>query len=597
MKHLPILASVLLLAACAAPKSSPPPRAATAPTASARARALLKRAADSHDPARAQEQRLDAVRLFLNAGAPGDAQAALRGAGRPEGERLAWRMAALRAGIALADDNTSRALAALTALPKRLPGKLGVKVGRLRAHAYRREGWLEGSALERVRLDTRLKGKARQRNEAALWRTLTDMSLRQLRTPPAELASVRGWWSLAAIAVSDAGARAGALPADLARWRQRYPGHPASAFAARLGQQAPPIGGFSVPARPLPSKPTRVALLLPLSGALAPAGHVIAAGFRAASAGTGERVRAFDTARDGSKSAYSAAARWGADVAVGPLTRAGVAALAVGSRPVPLLALNVLPGGVPASDATLVLDPRAPARRVGATATAAAAGCRRVGVLAGGDAIDRGLAQAFEARFQALGGRVVRETTVDGSSNRLTATVRAFMGLGSGALLWRDARPRGSRMAAVHRIGCAFIAAPPIRARLLRALLSFYHAVDLPVYAVPRVFSDTLMARRNVDLDGVVVCDVPSVISAPADHGGAPGLLRLRGLGRAAARVVARGGGAVTAAAMAPGVRVRVGANGLMHPALECARFHNGRLRRLPASRKVTYERMAGSSG
>ncbi|HKJ23167.1 MAG TPA: penicillin-binding protein activator, partial [Gammaproteobacteria bacterium] len=58
-----------------------------------------------------------------------------------------------------------------------------------------------------------------------------------------------------------------------------------------------------------------------------------------------------------------------------------------------------------------------------------------------------------------------------------------------------------------------FMAAFPQQARLIRPQLEFHYAGDLPVYATSHTYSGTPDQRADHDLDGVMFCDMPWILS------------------------------------------------------------------------------------
>ena len=58
-----------------------------------------------------------------------------------------------------------------------------------------------------------------------------------------------------------------------------------------------------------------------------------------------------------------------------------------------------------------------------------------------------------------------------------------------------------------------FMAAPPDQARQLKPLFDFYYAEDVPVYATSSIYSGHPNAKRDRDLNGVIFCDMPWLLS------------------------------------------------------------------------------------
>ena len=110
----------------------------------------------------------------------------------------------------------------------------------------------------------------------------------------------------------------------------------------------PKTAAAAVSAPALPSLPaSSLALILPLSGALAPTAEAVRDGFMAAALKTPNHlpVRLYDSGNSNASSlaAYQQALREGASFVVGPLRKESIAAIAaLGQLPAPVLALNYL---------------------------------------------------------------------------------------------------------------------------------------------------------------------------------------------------------------------------------------------------------------
>ncbi|AQA19784.1 hypothetical protein BST95_17570 [Halioglobus japonicus] len=208
----------------------------------------------------------------------------------------------------------------------------------------------------------------------------------------------RGWLALAAIANQDPTHIASELP----QWQSTYPAHPAGS----------PLPGGLQYLQGTPAAPSQVALMLPLSGRLAPAGKAVRDGYLASyfTARKGNaapyEVRIIDSNRYATISeAYQAAVTGGAGMVVGPLSKNAVAELALSpSRPVPVLALNQMDGALPPGDSALIqfaLAPEDEAAQIAEVAFGDAA--RRALLLRPAGAWGDKMEQALRERWQTLG--------------------------------------------------------------------------------------------------------------------------------------------------------------------------------------------------
>jgi outer membrane PBP1 activator LpoA protein len=165
--------------------------------------------------------------------------------------------------------------------------------------------------------------------------------------------------------------------------------------------------------------PTKLAVLLPLSGSLATAAAPVRDGLLAGYYGESRRrpeIVFYDTAgtASGAVAAYDRAVSEGNDFVVGPLGRDEVSTLFQrGTLPVPVLALNRGNLPPPAGNASFSLSPD----DEGAAAAdhLLAQGARRVLIVSSEDANQRRAVAAFRARLAEHGGTadVAPETTAD----------------------------------------------------------------------------------------------------------------------------------------------------------------------------------------
>jgi len=184
---------------------------------------------------------------------------------------------------------------------------------------------------------------ARRRNQQAIWDALKQVPMATLRERVPARPDVFGGWLELAYAVRNTPDNPDATRAAVADWRTRYPDHPANSDA-RLELLL--AYGWSVDAGPV----EHLALLLPLSGELAPYGNAIKTGFMAAYQARERQQRptlsVIDVSAAGQTAAdaYRRAVDEGADRVVGPLRKPALASLDTIDRfTTPLLALNRLP--------------------------------------------------------------------------------------------------------------------------------------------------------------------------------------------------------------------------------------------------------------
>ena len=291
----------------------------------------------------------------------------------------------------------------------------------------------------------------------------------------------------------------------------------------------------------------QISLLLPLEGNLAPAGQAVLLGAieqlytlfpdpnQRPTLITMDSSRAADI-----QDAYRQAAEDGADLIIGPLTKANVASLKqLNKRPVPVIALNDLDETSQRAQqnwTSLSLQPEDEARQIADIAFGRA--CRHAIVVATRDGRGTRLLSAFAERWRELGGKTRGQLLVEdpaetneamgvllgsgSSDNRIKTIERAFD-------LPVDARGRGR-----SDFECIFMLAPdPATARTWRPLLVFHMTGNIPVYATSAI-NDGLSDTRNRDLNGVLFVETPAMLPPNTTDR----LSRLRALGKDAVTMV-----------------------------------------------------------
>lgn len=323
----------------------------------------------------------------------------------------------------------------------------------------------------------------------------------------------QAWLELAAITRG----HPGKLDSTLSQWLTGHRRHPAS---------APLPGGleFLLPGHPPPQK---VAMILPLSGKLAPAGKAVRDGFLASyfrarlTRPVPAEVLVLDSDNYGSvMDAYNDAVLQRAELVIGPLSKAAVAELAgAAHRPIPVIALNRIAQGTTTPGSAIVqlaLAPEDEAARLAELAMGA--GARRAMILrpagAWGDKMERSLGQ----RWQQLGGSLTTTVVYTGRED-YSGSIKSGLGLEASAQ--RKQRVRDMLASNVEftprrrqDVDAIFLLAnSPAQARAIKPLLAFHYAGSLPVYAPSTVYGGVPDARDR-DLDGINLVEIPWLLDS-----------------------------------------------------------------------------------
>jgi outer membrane PBP1 activator LpoA protein len=378
---------------------------------------------------------------------------------------------------------------------------------------------LQGAYLESARLGTRIMDALPESDQPAIkrsiWQDLQRCSARQINQALEEAidANWRGWLELARIDNNSMLA----LGAELINWQGRYPDHPAA---------APLPGGLELLMQ-APSAPARVALVLPLSGRLAPAGKAVRDGYLASyfqarreGEAPGEILVIDSSLYTDAGAAYNDAILQGAQLVVGPLSKTDVGAIAaMPERPAPVIALNRIEQPVTPAGSAMVqlsLSPEDEARQLATIAFGQ--GARRALVLRPAGVWGDKIEAALETQWRLLGGTLVRNISYTGKDD-YSAGVKAGLGIEASELRRRKIRDMlASNVEFTPRrrqdIDTIFmLSRTPEEARAIKPLLAFHYAGALPVYAASSIHGARKDARDR-DLDGTRILEIPWVLGS-----------------------------------------------------------------------------------
>ncbi|HEY6452084.1 MAG TPA: penicillin-binding protein activator [Steroidobacteraceae bacterium] len=513
----------LALAACAAyPPVRPPPPAGVQPAPGPAARGDHARSAEQYEtlaatrppPARF-ELLLSAAREWLAAERPAEAGrvlASLQGAALTGAEGT--ERALLSAETALAAQHPQEAWQRIAALPEPTGASGAERFYSLKMRIAMAAARPVDSVLAEMAAERVLAGAERTALRTQLLALLRDAHERGVPLDPeaSKDPTVRGWLELGAIATQARGASLTA-EADAARWRAKYPNHPALEVLSQ--------------ALPAPMVPNvvgaRVALLLPLSGPAAAQAAVVRDGFLSAyyllPAAARPELRVFDTDVLPGPQALAQAHVAGSTFIVGPLTREDVAAVAnSGAQSVPVLALNFLPVGRPAPPGLyqFALSPEEEARQV-ARRLLADGHHRGIALIPRGDWGNR-VNDAFTRELLAGGGSLIGAASYDPAGHDYGAELRSILRIDDSiARQQRLQSVLGGKLNFEPRrradIEFVFIAAPTaVTARLIEPQLKFFYAGDIPSYALANAYEPDSTAS-NQDIDGLMYPDMPWMVS------------------------------------------------------------------------------------
>lgn len=386
------------------------------------------------------------------------------------------------------------------------------------ASAYEEINNFTDAINERIKLNYLLEDNDSQvTNWRKLWLDLTRLPPSELNTLAIESDENRelaGWVRLALIARQST-SKGQTLLMHIETWQQQYPGHPANHILPLPLNSAEPL---------LNGAPHHIALLLPVTGALAGPGTAVRDGVMAAYSAAGApsyvHIQTYDTAGADVGNLYEQAIADGADYVIGPLTKSEVSILAKREHPVPTVLLNDTEGGgiAPGNAYLFGLFPSNEARQVAYRAHKK--GLHQALIIAPAGDWGNDIANAFTAEWHAFGG-VVADTFRYDDTTDLNAGIRGLLHVSEWeakqkqAHINKNSQARSMYQKRRQDFDMIFLVAYPSIARQVVPLLRYYFAGNIPVYATSSVYSGYTNTIQDKDLDGVTFCDISWVFNHP----------------------------------------------------------------------------------
>ena len=372
------------------------------------------------------------------------------------------------------------------------------------------------------------------------------------------------------------------LARELLAFREQYPSHP--------GNQL--IPNNTTLNNLLNSQPPKhIALLLPLQGTYGSSGQAVRDGFLSAYYNNlpkigKQGISFYDTAQTNDIYAlYQQAIAEGADFIIGPLTKENVQQLIKsGSFSYPTLALNYTEtgfGGLPSNLYEFGLLPEDEATQLAERAKQA--GLSHALVIAPESPWGNRLVAAFSTAWQHQGG-TIQETwyyTPRTDYNQGIAQLLKI-NLTNDQQLSREGNDRSTlEQQRRQDFDVIFLFAQPKQGRIIVPLLRYYYVTNTPIYATSAIYAGTPNPTKDVDLNGVTVCDIPKNLQIARGDTSNPQADRLYAVGQDAYLLSQT----LTGMTTLPNFPVygKTGALTLassdqIHRRLPCATIQNGRL-------------------
>jgi len=426
----------------------------------------------------------------------------------------------LRAEIELSHGEARQALKRLN-IARILPTQQQIRLMRLRARAFLDASYPLESAKTRVQMDKLLTDSFDlEINHQAIWEALSLLpatSLQQISNAPLN-DDFLGWVELAKIA------KRGQvdwqfLQDGITLWREQYPKHPAvDTFIRELGRKQ----------IELIEQPQHIAILLPLSGKYAQVAAAIRDGIMSSYYQHPDKtfqpkISFIDTGENQAAiwNYYKKASDEGADFIIGPFLKSAVDILTQASiLEVPTLTLNYASSQTELSPNLFQfgLLPEDEARQ--SAEMAFRQGRTHAAVLVPEGAWGERLGNAFQLRFEELGGAVVSAQTYTPNKNDFKRPIQSMLNINQSYNRYRAIQNvmRTKMQFTPYRrqdVDMIFMAATPKDARQLKPQFKFHYAGEIPVYATSHSFTGQLNKQADRDIDDLNFLDMPWILNPP----------------------------------------------------------------------------------
>lgn len=320
---------------------------------------------------------------------------------------------------------------------------------------------------------------------------------------------IKSAWIQLAVIAKQKNASIHQLASELKNWREKNGSHPAN-------QLFP--GNEKLEQIEASTSPKKIAILLPESGAYGASGQVIREGFLNAYYADANKlsqqsVKFYDT--NGTKdvaSLYQQAVNDGADFVVGPLLKTQVQQMTTISKAdVPVLALNYTDGSLPTNVYEFGLLPEDEAMQLADRAFEN--GKTHAIVIAPKNEWGTRMVSAFTKRWDQVGGNIQDAWYYSAQGRaKFNDDIAALLKINTDTdkLLNQDDDNR-TLLSQQRRqdFDVVILFAQPQDARVIVPLLRYYYVTNIPILATSSVYSGKPDPIKDVDLNGIVVCDIP----------------------------------------------------------------------------------------
>jgi len=520
-----LLAGLLILSACETHPVKPEPesidesRQVTEEQLSLaeEAEKLLTLAEDSDSSIEQQKYRLQAARLYIEAGKIERAKTQLNILKEygTTGESETAAILILSAEIAIAEKNTTSA-SELIARIKPVTREQQIDLYGLQADLDYLSGRYMLAVDRRVQLDATITDEnSRYRNNIKIWAALSNLSNAQLDSQQTSNQTIKSWIDLAKVMRSGQ-QNISQLENDILDWGTRHPEHLVSqAFINEL------ITNYQKDTLTI----KHIAVLLPMQGDLSSISATVKNGLLSAfyndtDSSVKPVINFYDTSNKEITfyQLYQEAIDDGATNIIGPLDKVVISQLAQQNElEVPVLTLNYAENPLSHTDNLFQfgLSPEDEARQVAELAIRQ--NKKSAAVFYPDSEWGKRLNTVFTEHFESLGGKVLTTANYATNTNDYRRPIRQLFNLDQSAIRHRKVENTiGTKTQFIpyrrQDIDMIFLAATHRSARSIMPAFKFHHAGDLPVYSTSHVYTGKVNRELDRDLNGLIFCDMPWVL-------------------------------------------------------------------------------------
>ena len=412
----------------------------------------------------------------------------------------------LSAQILLSFGEAEQALGKLTAIDS---GQMGIsdkiKFYQSQAFAYSLTGNLLGSAKARVALDTFLPTPdERKKNQGVILETLGLLPESVIHNPQIQSSGLTEWVSIAKT-LSSRNQSPTRFNAALANWKAINPDHPANLFVATVANMPEDSEAM----------PTAIAVILPESGPFLDAAKAIKAGFMAAhnsqsTRGSKPELHFYGAVKGKISVLYQKAVQEGAKLVIGPLNKEDIQSLANSALlTVPVLALNHIPNLSKQNLYQFAISPLDDVAEI--TKKAAMDGHIKAALLIPNNDQSKRISFYFDQDWTALNGVIQKKEIYDLKKTDFSSAINNLIGTDQNESHTNTAAyVPPSQSAPPHRpnaIDALFLSAYAKEGRIINSMIP--KASNLPVYALPTIYSGLPDPAGDSLLNGITFCDIP----------------------------------------------------------------------------------------